>query len=174
MKESYRKIAMIAAVLLGLAALLYLGGVIGQILTNYSLWMKQGGMGGQVTMQPVNFQPGYCFQQAFSSNGIKGTLFLLAAGIGVFAYIRLHNKLENNDYDERGFKVVKNGTYGTASWMNEKEMQKVLEISPIEKAEGTILGEYQGKAVCMPKDTRLNRHIAVFGASGTMKSRAVI
>lgn len=174
MKESYRKIAMIAAVLLGLATLLYLGGVIGQILTNYSLWMKQGGMSGQVTMQPVNLQPGYCFQQAFSSNGIKGTLFLLAAGIGVIAYIRLHNKLENKDYDERGFKVVKNGTYGTASWMNEKEMQKVLEISPIEKAEGTILGEYQGKAVCMPKDTRLNRHIAVFGASGTMKSRAVI
>ncbi len=174
MKESYRKLAMITAALVGLAVLFYLGGVIGQILTNYSLWMKQGGMGGQVTMQPVNFQPGYCFQQAFSSNGIKGTLFLLAAGIGVFAYIRLHNKLENKDYDERGFKVVKNGTYGTASWMNEKEMQKVLEISPIEKAEGTILGEYQGKAVCMPKDTRLNRHIAVFGASGTMKSRAVI
>lgn len=99
MKESYRKIAMIAAVLLGLAALLYLGGVIGQILTNYSLWMEQGGMGGQITIQPVNFQPGYCFLQAFSSNGIKGTLFLLAAGIGVFAYIRLHNKLENKEYD---------------------------------------------------------------------------
>ena len=26
----------------------------------------------------------------------------------------------------------------------------------------------------MPEDTRLNRHIAIFGASGTMKSRAVI
>lgn len=26
----------------------------------------------------------------------------------------------------------------------------------------------------MPKDTRLNRHIAIFGASGTMKSRAII
>ena len=28
--------------------------------------------------------------------------------------------------------------------------------------------------MCMPKDTRLNRHIAIFGASGTMKSRAII
>lgn len=31
-----------------------------------------------------------------------------------------------------------------------------------------------GSVVCLPKDTRLNRHIAVFGASGTRKSRGVI
>ena len=38
----------------------------------------------------------------------------------------------------------------------------------------TILGEWNGQAVCLPVDTRLNRHILIFGASGTMKSRAVI
>ena len=32
----------------------------------------------------------------------------------------------------------------------------------------------KGKLICLPKDTKLNRHVAVFGASGTMKSRAVI
>ena len=58
--------------------------------------------------------------------------------------------------------------------MSEAEMRSILEISPINKAVGTVLGEYKGKAVCMPKDTRLNRHIAIFGASGTMKSRAII
>ena len=58
--------------------------------------------------------------------------------------------------------------------MSGKEMQSILEISPIDKAKGMILGEHRGRAVCMPEDTRLNRHIAVFGASGTMKSRAVI
>ena len=36
------------------------------------------------------------------------------------------------------------------------------------------MGEYKGKTVCLPKETKLNRNIAVFGASGTMKSRAVI
>ena len=29
-----------------------------------------------------------------------------------------------------------------------------------------------GKAVCLPKNTRMNRNIAVYGASGSMKSRA--
>lgn len=53
-------------------------------------------------------------------------------------------------------------------------MKEVLEVVPISKADGVILGEYKGNAVCMPKDTRLNRHITIFGASGTMKSRAII
>ena len=70
--------------------------------------------------------------------------------------------------------MVKSGTYGTASWMDEKEMRDVLEITTPSKAEGVILGEYKGNTVCMPKDTKLNRHIAIFGASGTMKSRAII
>ena len=35
------------------------------------------------------------------------------------------------------------GIYGTASWMDEKEMHEVLEVSPIGQAEGTILGEYK-------------------------------
>lgn len=53
-------------------------------------------------------------------------------------------------------------------------MKSVLEVKPVSKADGVILGEFKGNAVCMPKDTRLNRHIAIFGASGTMKSRAII
>ena len=58
--------------------------------------------------------------------------------------------------------------------MTEKELKSVLELSTPEKAEGMILGEQKGKLVCLPTDTRLNRHVAIFGASGTMKSRAVI
>ena len=58
--------------------------------------------------------------------------------------------------------------------MSEKEMHEVLEVMYVDQAQGTVLGEYKGKVVCMPKDTRLNRHICVFGASSTMKSCAII
>ena len=88
---------------------------------------------------------------------MKGILFILVVGAAIFAYVKFHDKFGSKDYDERGFKVVKNGTYGTATWMSEKEMQEELEVTTPEKAEGTILGEYKGKIVCMPKDTRLNR-----------------
>lgn len=174
MKDKKRTAAIIVAVILGCAGLLYLGGMISQVLTNYSIWMSDGGITGQSMMKPVSWNPLVCFPLAFTGNGIKGMLFILLVAGVIFAYVKLHDKFDGKQYDPRGFTKSKSGIYGTASWMDEKEMKEVLELSPVSSAEGTILGEYKGKAVCMPKDTRLNRHIAIFGASGTMKSRAVI
>jgi len=172
--DKIRTAAIILAAILGCTALVYLGGMLSQLLTNYSLWLASDGMSGQTTMKPVSWNPAICFPLAFTVNGIKGMLGLLLIGGGIFAYVKLHDRFDSKEHDPRGFSKSKSGIYGTASWMTEKEMREMLEISTIEKAEGTILGEYKGKAVCMPVDTRLNRHIAIFGASGTMKSRAII
>ena len=172
--DKKRIAGIILAVILGSAALLYLGGVISQLLTNYHEWLEQGGMMGQVQVEPVDFRPSLCYPRAFTVDGFKGMAVIVLGFGGLFTYVRLRDRFESKEYDPRGFKLSKYGLYGTASWMTEKEMREVLEITTPEQAEGTILGEYDGKAVCMPKDTRLNRHIAVFGASGTMKSRAVI
>lgn len=174
MKDKKRTVAIIAAVILGSAALVYLGGMLSQLLYNYAQWMAADGMTGQATIQPVDWNPMVCFRNAFTSDGIKGMLGILVIGGAIFAYVKLHDKFDGKEYDPRGFTKSKSGIYGTASWMTEKEMKEVLELSPVAQAEGTILGEHKGKAVCMPKDTRLNRHIAIFGASGTMKSRAII
>lgn len=174
MNDKKRTIAIAVASVLGCVALVYLGGMFSQLLTNYSLWIESDGVGGQIVMQPVNWNPAVCFSMAFTTNGLKGMLGILVAGAAIIAYVKLHDRFDSRQYDPRGFTKSKSGIYGTASWMTENEMREILEISSIEKAEGTILGEYKGKAVCMPTDTRLNRHIAIFGASGTMKSRAII
>lgn len=174
MDDKKRKGAIVVAAILGLVATLYLAGLLAQVLNNYSIWMDGGGLTGQTQMPPVEFSPTVCFPQAFTWNGLKGLLGMTMVGAIIFAYVKLNDRFGSKDYDERGFKVVKSGTYGTASWMDEKEMRDVLEITTPVKAEGVILGEYKGNTVCMPKDTKLNRHIAIFGASGTMKSRAVI
>lgn len=174
MKDKKRMVAIAAAVILGCAALFYLGGMLGQLLTNYEAWMRADGLGGEASMKPVSWNPLVCFPMAFTANGLKGMLGIVLITGGIFAYVKLHDRFDGKSYDPRGFTKSKTGIYGTASWMEENEMRDVLEIAPVDKAEGTILGEYKGKAVCMPKDTRLNRHIAIFGASGTMKSRAVI
>ena len=174
MNDKNRKIAIIIAAILGCVGLFYLGGMLGQLLGNYAAWMDSGGVSGENTMKPVSWDPLICFPAAFSGNGIKGILMILLIAGAIFAYVKLHDKFDGKQHDPRGFARSKSGIYGTASWMDEKEMKEVLEISPVPDAKGTILGEYNGKAVCMPEDTRLNRHIAVFGASGTMKSRAII
>ena len=57
--------------------------------------------------------------------------------------------------------------------MPAKEVSEVLDlVSDVRKHPGTILGKLDGKAVCVPLETRLNANIAVFGASGSMKTRA--
>ena len=174
MDSKKRTMGIAIIVILGLAALMYLSGLLGQLLANYSIWLESGGISGESSMPPVNWSLIKCLQQSFTPDGFKAMLIILAAGGGIFAYINLHDKFDGKEYDPRGFVKSKTGAYGTASWMTEKEMKDVLEIASPSKAEGIILGEHKGNVICLPKDTKLNRHIAIFGASGTMKSRAII
>lgn len=173
--KNKKKIAIIAAAcLIGCAAVLYLSGMLGQLLSNYAEWTENGGMSGQAQMRPVDWNPLTAFGYAFTRSGLQALLGILLLGGGIFAIVKLHDKFDGKERDPRGFAKSKSGVYGTAAWMSEGEIKGLLEVSPIEQAEGTILGEYKGKTVCLPKETKLNRNIAVFGASGTMKSRAVI
>ena len=174
MNEKYRKVAIIVAIILGAGGVLYVGGLFSQLMTNYQVWMDSGGMWGNALMAAPSWNLFVCFLKAFTWNGLKGMALLLAAIGGIYLYVRFHDKFTGTNYDDRGFVVSKTGTYGTASWMTEKELKAVLELSTADKATGMILGERKGHLVCLPEDTRLNRHCAIFGASGTMKSRAVI
>lgn len=138
-----------------------------------SITQAEGGIAGQAEMNSVDCGLFSCFSAVFTSSGLKSAALLLALTAAVAAYLKF-GRFRDRDYDPRGFTLSRDGTYGTAAWMSERELREVLEVKPIGRAEGIILGERDGSAVCLPADTRLNRHIAVIGASGTMKSRAVI
>ena len=174
MNDKYRKIGIIILVSLCGTVLLYLGGLFGQMITNYNRWMDSGGALGQTLIQWPSMNPFTCVAHAFSLNGFKAILIILVAIAALILYLKLHDKFSGTEYDPRGFTKNKTGIYGTADWMTDKELKSVLELSTPEKATGMILGEQKGQLVCLPEDTRLNRHCAVFGASGTMKSRAVV
>ncbi|MCI8519185.1 MAG: type IV secretory system conjugative DNA transfer family protein [Clostridia bacterium] len=63
----------------------------------------------------------------------------------------------------------KTGTFGTANWATKKEIQEYLSIG---KRDGIILGETEdGEVITLPINTYLNKNIAVFGSSGSGKSR---
>ena len=78
------------------------------------------------------------------------------------------------EYDaERNLTYSNKGTYGTAGFMEKAEMKGVLDLVPdIRKHSGVILGKLDNQVVCIPENSRLNGNIAVFGASGSMKTRA--
>ena len=117
----------IAVSIPGLITLLYLGGVLGQLLINYELWMNSGGLTGQTTIGAVDWNPIVCLGSAFSISGLKSIGILLLTGVGITAYVRFHDKFSSKDYDERGFTRSKYGTYGTASWMKDKELKDIAE-----------------------------------------------
>lgn len=81
---------------------------------------------------------------------------------------------DTGEYDEdRNFTYSAKGTYGTSGWMSRKEMAGVLDlVSDLRRHRGIVLGLLDGKAVCVPEETRLNSNLAVYGASGSMKTRS--
>ncbi len=54
------------------------------------------------------------------------------------------------------------------------ERQAFLESVPLEQPKGTILGVESRSLVVLPDDTPFNKHIGIFGASGTRKSRGFV
>ena len=81
---------------------------------------------------------------------------------------------EGGEYDrQRNLVYSDKGTYGTAGFMSRKELTEVLDLVPdIRKHSGTILGELDHQVICIPPKTRFNGNLAVYGASGSKKTRA--
>ena len=99
--------------------------------------------------------------------------FAVAAGLGILWLKFFHRGRGVYDTD-RNMYISQEGTYGSAGWMSKQEARSELAFASPAGAEGIVLGALDGKAVCLPPDSRLNRHIAVYGATGTMKSRAFV
>ena len=94
-------------------------------------------------------------------------------GLLIFMVMRMGfgDKLVHDE--ERNLKYSDQGAYGTSGFMTEEEMHKVLElVKDPSHTRGIILGKLGNQAICLPENTRMNRNIAVYGASGSMKSRA--
>ena len=157
-------------------AVLYAGGYLAQFIGNYSAWQQRGGTPGDGTSPLIPslsffncvsavFRPPYGIFGVFICVGLLGLLLLMVMRMGYS---------DTGEYDEeRNFTYSSKGTYGTSGWMSRQEMEGVLELAPdLRKHHGTILGELDGKVVCVPEKTRMNANIAVYGASGSMKTRA--
>ena len=159
-----------------LFALLYGGGYIAQFIRNYREWQNAGGTpGGGTSPEMPSFSLPACFEAMFTfPYGIIGALICVGVLVLLIVMVMRMGYGDTGEYDkDRNFIYSKKGTYGTSGFMSEKEAEEVLDLtSSLKKHTGTILGTLNGKYVCVPEDSRLNRNIAVYGASGSMKTRA--
>lgn len=160
-----------------LFGLLYGGGYVSQFIRNYSEWQNNGGLMGDGT-NPALPSPsvGKCLSSTFVfPYGLFG-FGICAAAIALIAFMVMKmgdGEATEKDTD-RNFEYSSKGTYGTAGFMSEKEIHTIFEVDTIKNNNGILLGLYENKPIFIPKDTFMNKNVAVFGASGSMKSRAYV
>lgn len=148
--------------------LCYIAGYISQFIINYKMWQAGGEVGNP--MFP-SYLPQDCLKAVMTFP--YGVVTLVVC---VILIVILLIKMRADDGDvvdrDRNLLYSGKGTYGTAGYMSEEERDRVLEVTKPTDTDGTILGRIRNKAVSLPIKSRMNRNIAVYGASGSMKSRA--
>ena len=142
---------------------LYAGGYAAQFIKNYQEWTSAGNFAGNGTYpQAASLHPLVCFHTAltdFPYNLYGIFLCLVLFGLLTFLLMRMgyDRNGEISDHD-RNLNYSTKGTYGTSGFMTPDEMMKVLELTgDVKKNKGTILGKLNGKAVCLPYQTRMNK-----------------
>ena len=155
---------------------MYAGGYLAQFIGNYSAWKDAGGYPGDGTspqMPSLSFLA--CMVHAFQlPYGIYGVCTCVGLMTVLLIMVMRMGYSDSGEYDEgRNFTYSSKGTYGTSGWMTQKEMGRVLELtSSLKHYHGIVLGLFEGMAVCLPEASRLNSNMAVYGASGSMKTRS--
>ena len=171
-----QKITLACFLPVALAALFYAGGYIAQFIYNYQAWTAEGGTPYSGTSPPMpDAAFGVCLRFVFRfPYGLYGMGVFLAAIVLLVVAIMHMGAGNDGQYDKtRNLTYSHKGTYGTAGFLNPKEAGQVLDfVSDLRKHHGTILGEVDGRVVCIPEKTRFNGNLAVYGASGSKKTRA--
>ena len=126
----------------------------------------------------IRFNPFSClYYGMFTLTGLKNTvlslfLFLIIGGVVIYRGSAAGDQMD----EERNFEYSQKGTYGTAGYMTKEERAKVLAVDKdLKNVDGILLGLDidNEQVISLPKNSMLNRNIAVCGSQGSMKSRAV-
>ena len=164
-------IALIVAAILGA----YIIGVVLQFVFP-EIRGQSGGDLWNVISAPVSYNPFTCITYTFT-NSIGKSALLILLGVVTFVFVfKAVSRDKEKNLDERNFNVSEKGTYGTAGWMSKREALQVLEFKNVRDTTGMILGIdiETGNTISLPDSSRLNKHVAIFGASGSMKSRGFV
>ena len=143
---------------------------------NYAAWKQGGGIPGDGT-SPAAASPDFftCLTSVLHPPyGVYGVLICIGLLAILLLMVMRMGYSDTGEYDtDRNFVYSAKGTYGTSGWMGRKEMKGVLDLVPdLRKHKGIVLGMLDGKAVCIPENPRINGNLAVYGSSGSMKTRS--
>ncbi len=173
MKKQRIKIA--ASLALLIPSVLYVSGILAQLMININAWKSAG--------SDYRTSPG--LPSIDIASVLKALLHfpenIMALGIVVLGLVilcvfglRIGWGSSGTTDSDRKLTVSGYGSYGTASFMSQRESETCFDITTARKTDQDILGMTEdGKVLTLPAKTRLNSNLAVSGASGTGKSRSL-
>ena len=152
---------------------LYLSGIIAQLFDGrgkFSVFEEQEGLvfWGEKYFEFIKEH----FLLTFASFIIA---FILISFIALYFKLSWINRGEEDG--DRNFQISDSDAYGSSGWLQREEMLETLHAyKNAKETDEIILGldVNTNEVLTIPNDSLMNRHIAVFGASGTKKSRAFV
>ena len=174
-QQDWKLIGIIVGCMAGTIGLFYVFGLFAQFI-DYAWVMRYAVMSPEKYDIPkVSFAFLDCIAATFSSAGLKGIIAILVIVI-IVAILNINRieKWRRNRKNGRGFERSESNSHGSANELSFNDMKERFEVSTVDESRGVILGEIRDKLVCLPRDKKGNKNIAVVGSSGTGKSRVVI
>lgn len=101
--DKRKKARIILSVILGIGGLLYLGGILGQLIAGYQAWLGGDGISGQEMMKPLDWNLLVCIRHAFTLNDLKGMATAILLGTAVVLYVKFHDKFDGNEFQDGKF-----------------------------------------------------------------------
>lgn len=148
----------------------YLAGLLAQFNNNRYQWTP----GKELHLPSVNPLKGFAMLfTPFGAQAIAGLFFFTV--IGVLLFFLFKEDRTGMKYDKkRNFWYSEKGVYGTAGWMEDKDIRENFVLTPLADAgnvKEVIYGVKDGMVLSRKPDSMLSQHVAVLGSTGTMKSR---
>ena len=172
-QQDWKLIGIIVGCIVGTIGLFYIFGLFAQFI-DYAWVMRYAVMSPEKYDIPkVSFAFLDCIAATFSGTGLKGITAILVIVL-IVALLNIEKIERWRKKNKRGFIRSEGNSHGSANELSFNEIKENYEVSTVDEARGIILGETRGKLVCLPRDKKGNKNIAVVGSSGTGKSRAVI
>ena len=174
--DTRKKFILLIFLPLLLGLLLYGGGFVAQLLINYNAWQEGGGVLGESAPQMPDPNLLRCLAASFHwPEGLISIGLIAAALLVLVLFVFRIGRDDGGEYDSnRKLTYADSGSYGTAGFMSDRELKETLCLADPRATSAVILGKRGKKAVCLPLDSHLNRNFAVYGASGSGKSRAFV
>jgi len=172
--DTKKQILVLIGVFVAFIGYLYVVGLIAQRIDTYLEWLYSGGLISDNKMKEISYNLLDSIAYVGSLQGLKWLIVVSIVFAILIMYI-MHKRSNMGEYnDDRGFVRSKSNVFGSAHLLTDREIRNTFDVDEPLKTKGIILGAIRNKVVCLKDNDYGNKNIAIFGSSGTGKSRAII